>query len=103
MKAKILAFHKRHPYHYVNGGKVMFIVFCVIVQADPDKAYNVPFLGLSANKKLMLFPLPFLHQEAPSPGDPVSWIENTYASSKTEFPLKKWVHVGCEVHKLNNF
>ncbi|WOG97868.1 hypothetical protein DCAR_0417209 [Daucus carota subsp. sativus] len=38
----------------------------------------------------MLFPLPFLHQEAPSPTDPVSWIENTYASSKTDFPLKKW-------------
>ncbi|XP_017246753.1 SH2 domain-containing protein B isoform X2 [Daucus carota subsp. sativus] len=69
----------------------------ILYQADPDKAYNVPFLGLSANKKLMLFPLPFLHQEAPSPTDPVSWIENTYASSKTDFPLKKWVHVGCEV------
>ncbi|KAK1362399.1 SH2 domain-containing protein [Heracleum sosnowskyi] len=69
----------------------------ILNQVDSDKACNVPFLGLSVKKKLMLFPLCFLHQEAPSPGDPLSWIENRCASWKTEFPLKKWVHVGCEV------
>ncbi|XP_017253328.1 SH2 domain-containing protein B [Daucus carota subsp. sativus] len=65
-------------------------------QVNTDGTCSVPFLGLNEKKKLMLFPLSFLHQEAPSPGDQ-SWIENTCASSKTEFPLKKWVHVGCEV------
>ncbi|KAK1399203.1 STAT transcription factor [Heracleum sosnowskyi] len=65
-------------------------------QVDTDGTCNVPFLGLNEKKKLLLFPLRFLHQEAPGTGDQ-SWMENTCASSKTEFPLKKWVHIGCEV------
>ncbi|KAL8148742.1 SH2 domain-containing protein B-like [Apium graveolens] len=65
-------------------------------QVGTDGACSLPFLGLNEKKKLLLFPFSFLHQEAPSIGDK-SWMENTCASSKSEFPLKKWVHVGCEV------
>lgn len=70
---------------------------CVLVmQVHPDTTCSVPFLVLNEKKKLMLSPLHFLHHEAPSPGD--SWLpENTCASAKIEFPMKKWVHVGCEV------
>lgn len=69
------------------------------MQVDTDGTCSVPFLGLNEKKKLLLFPLGFLHQEAPSAGDQL-WMENRCASSKSEFPLKKWVHVGCEVYKL---
>lgn len=46
---------------------------------------------------MMLLPLLFLHKEAPDPGNSSSVTQVPYASADTEFPLEKWVHVGCEV------
>ncbi|KAK4493298.1 hypothetical protein RD792_017823, partial [Penstemon davidsonii] len=54
----------------------------------------VPFLGLDEKKRMVLFPLLFLHEEAPYPDNPTSFV---YASAEIEFPVKKWIHVGCEV------
>ncbi|KAE9457969.1 hypothetical protein C3L33_10128, partial [Rhododendron williamsianum] len=57
----------------------------------------VPFLVLDEEKKMMLFPLLFLHKEAPSPHNSTAWVEIPHASTKTAFSFAKWVHVGCEV------
>lgn len=66
-------------------------------QLHPDIAGSVPFIALNKNKQIMLFPLLFLHHKAPSPGDSTAWTEVLCAPAKTEVPLKKWVHIGCEV------
>ncbi|KAI8552375.1 hypothetical protein RHMOL_Rhmol06G0261700 [Rhododendron molle] len=57
----------------------------------------VPFLVLDKEKKMMLFPLLFLHKEAPSPHNSTAWVEIPHASAKIAFSFAKWVHVGCEV------
>ncbi|XP_057949771.1 SH2 domain-containing protein B-like isoform X5 [Malania oleifera] len=69
----------------------------IIRQMHSDVAYNVPFLVINGRKKMTLMPLLFLHKEAPNSNKSTSWMESPYASADTEFPLKKWVHVGCEV------
>lgn len=61
---------------------------------------SAPFLVLDENKKMMLLPLTLLHKEAPDPADTSSWTEVPNVSTKSEFPLGKWVHVGCEVRFL---
>ncbi|CAK9134178.1 unnamed protein product [Ilex paraguariensis] len=66
-------------------------------QVHPNITGTVPFLVLNEKKALMLFPLLFLHQEAPSSANSTLWAEVPHTSSKIEFPLKKWLHVGCEV------
>ncbi|OVA02476.1 SH2 domain [Macleaya cordata] len=58
---------------------------------------DAPFLVLNKEKKLTLLPLLFLHEEAPCPANYTSWTEVPCASAVIEFPLAKWVHVGCEV------
>lgn len=58
---------------------------------------SAPFLVLDDNKKMMLLPLTLLHKEAPDPVNISSWTEVPNVSTKAEFPLQKWVHVGCEV------
>lgn len=75
------------------------------MQLHPGINCSVPFLVLNEQKKLMLFPLVFLHQEAPTPGDSTLFKENTCASATIEFPVNKWVHVGCEVYytQFTNF
>ncbi|KAG8386492.1 hypothetical protein BUALT_Bualt03G0154200 [Buddleja alternifolia] len=90
---------------YVQLGFICFqvgIVLKVMVLVSgfaksPDVTSNVPFLWLDEKKKLMLFPLLFLHQEAPDRDNSTPWMGVPCASTKIEFPLKKWVHVGCEV------
>ncbi|KAL8031952.1 hypothetical protein ABFX02_13G062000 [Erythranthe guttata] len=69
----------------------------ILVQKQPDVASSVPFLRLDEKKKMKLFPLLFLHEDAPNPDNYVPWAGIPCASTEIEFPLKKWVHVGCEV------
>ncbi|XP_042515838.1 SH2 domain-containing protein A-like [Macadamia integrifolia] len=71
----------------------------IIRQVNSDIEDDAPFLVLNEEKKMMLFPFSFLHNEAPNPGDSTSWIGVPSASSKIECPLDKWVHVGCEVSR----
>ncbi|XP_057766352.1 SH2 domain-containing protein A isoform X2 [Salvia miltiorrhiza] len=69
----------------------------ILVQKHPDVTCNMPFLYLDDKKKMKLFPLLFMHKEAPSPDNPTPSTEIPCASTEIEFPMKKWVHVGCEV------
>lgn len=70
------------------------------MQEHPDIASNAPFLLLDEQSRIMLFPLIFLHQEASSPSNAISWKQIPCASNKNEFPVKKWVHIACEVQIL---
>lgn len=67
------------------------------MQVHSDIAGSPPFLVLNEKKKMMLLPLLYLHREAPCPGNSDSWSEVPSASAEVDFPLKRWVHVGCEV------
>lgn len=67
----------------------------IIQQVHSDIADSAPFLVLNEKKRMMLLPLPLLHKEAPDPGN--SSTEVPHASMEIEFPLEKWIHVGCEV------
>ncbi|KAI8552363.1 hypothetical protein RHMOL_Rhmol06G0260900 [Rhododendron molle] len=69
----------------------------IIRQMHSETACSVPFLVLDEENKMMLFPLLFLHKEAPSPPNPTSGVEVPHASAKIAFSFDKWVHVGCEV------
>ncbi|KAK6134438.1 hypothetical protein DH2020_031817 [Rehmannia glutinosa] len=69
----------------------------LLVQKHPDVTSSVPFLWLDDNKKMKLFPLLFLHEEAVVPDNSIPGTEVPCASTDIEFPMKKWVHVGCEV------
>lgn len=81
-------------FHGVKAGLPRVIL---VTQVHPDIACTFPFLSLHENKKMMLSPLLFLHQEAPTPSNSIPWSEVPCAASKMDFPLMKWVHVGCEV------
>ncbi|KAK6934099.1 hypothetical protein RJ641_034254 [Dillenia turbinata] len=59
-----------------------------------DGTDMIPFLVLNEKRKMTLFPL---CKEAPVPCGFTSSNEILYASFETEFPLEKWVHVGCEI------
>lgn len=69
----------------------------IIQQAHSDTSSSVPFLALNKEKHMMLFPLLFLHKEAPDQENSASLTEIPCACSEIEFPTDKWVHVGCEV------
>lgn len=66
------------------------------MQKHPNVTSSVPFLYLDDKKRMKLFPLLLIHKEAPDPDRPVQSAVPC-ASSEIEFPVKKWVHVGCEV------
>ena len=68
------------------------------LQVHSDITGSAPFLVLNEKKKMMLLPLLYLHREALYPGNSTSWTEVPSASAEVDFPLKRWVHVGCEVH-----
>ncbi|GFQ06423.1 hypothetical protein PHJA_002786300 [Phtheirospermum japonicum] len=74
-----------------------FFPSAVLVQNHPDVTSSVPFLWLDEKKRLKLYPLLFLHEEAPGTTNPIAWTDVPCASTEFEFPVKKWVHVGCEV------
>lgn len=70
------------------------------MQKHPEVTSSVPFLYLDDRKKMKLFPLLFIHKEAPDPDNRIPWTGVPCASTEIEFPVKKWVHVGCEVFGL---
>lgn len=65
----------------------------ILRQVRSDIKDSAPFLILKESKKIMLFSC----NEALDPGNCTSWTQVPYASADIEFPLEKWVHVGCEV------
>ncbi|KAG5546012.1 hypothetical protein RHGRI_018249 [Rhododendron griersonianum] len=69
----------------------------ILRQMHSEIARCVPFLVLDEEKKMILFPLLFLHKEAPSPHNSTAWVEIPHASAKIAFSFAKWVHIGCEV------
>ncbi|XP_021895061.1 uncharacterized protein LOC110812561 isoform X1 [Carica papaya] len=71
----------------------------IIRQVHMDMSVSAPFLVLNENKMMMLLPLTLLHREAPDPGNTASWTEVPNVPMKIEFPLEKWIHVGCEVSR----
>ncbi|XP_010476838.1 PREDICTED: uncharacterized protein LOC104756028 [Camelina sativa] len=71
----------------------------IIRQVHSDMSVSAPFLVLDDKKKMMLLPLTLLHKEAPDPVNISSWTEVPNVSTIAEFPLQKWVHVGCEVSR----
>ncbi|GMH24243.1 hypothetical protein Nepgr_026086 [Nepenthes gracilis] len=68
----------------------------VLRQMNLATTDSAPLLVLNEEKKLILFPLHFLLKESPNPSDS-TLMEVPCASSEVEFPMEKWVHVGCEV------
>lgn len=73
------------------------IFLSLFSQTTSDVREDVPFLALSEENKLILFPLVLLHKEASSAGSSFPWTDLTHVSAMNECPLEKWVHVGCEV------
>ncbi|XP_010274602.1 PREDICTED: uncharacterized protein LOC104609879 [Nelumbo nucifera] len=69
----------------------------IIRQSDIEG--DAPFLVLNEEKKMTLFPLLSLHEEAPHPRNSTSLFKIPCISSEVECPLEKWVHVGCEASK----
>ncbi|KAK9076257.1 hypothetical protein SSX86_004590 [Deinandra increscens subsp. villosa] len=65
----------------------------ILHQHNSDINSSAPFLALTANKEMMLYPIHSIPQEAPHSNQ----MEIPHAKSKTEVPLNKWVHIGCEV------
>ncbi|XP_039171653.1 SH2 domain-containing protein A isoform X3 [Eucalyptus grandis] len=66
-------------------------------QVNSDVKDGFPILVLNGDKRLTL--LPPLPPQKESPDSEVSPFssEKSYASSDSEFPFGKWVHVGCQV------
>jgi len=66
------------------------------LQIHSDISESAPFLVINDNKRINILPVLHLHEEAPvtcmGP-----WTEVPHVTVDFEFPLEKWVHVGCEV------
>ena len=66
------------------------------MQIHSDISESAPFLVINDNKRINVLPVLYLHEEAPvtcmGP-----WTEVPHVTVDFEFPLEKWVHVGCEV------
>lgn len=71
------------------------------MQVHSDISGSAPFLVLNEKKIMMLLPLTHVHKEAPDPGNSALSTEVPHASMETEFPLEKWIHIGCEVCSKN--
>ncbi|XP_057447646.1 SH2 domain-containing protein B-like isoform X3 [Lotus japonicus] len=69
----------------------------IIQQVYSDISQSAPFLVINENKRINILPVLHLHEEAPDIGNISSWTEVPHATADFEFPLEKWVHVGCEV------
>lgn len=68
----------------------------VLHQHHSETSSNAPFLVLTANKEMVVYPIHFVPQEAPITSD---GMEILSARTKTEFkfPLNKWVHIGFQM------
>lgn len=68
----------------------------ILHQIHSDISESAPFLVINNNKRINVLPVLYLHEEAPvtcmGP-----WTEVPHVTVDFEFPLEKWVHVGCEV------
>ncbi|XP_027354900.1 SH2 domain-containing protein A-like isoform X2 [Abrus precatorius] len=69
----------------------------IIQQVYSDISESAPFLVINDNKRINMLPVLLLHEEAPDTGNINSWADISHATVDFEFPLEKWVHVGCEV------
>ncbi|KAI3918570.1 hypothetical protein MKX01_041890 [Papaver californicum] len=69
----------------------------IIRQIHSGVEGDASFLVLNKEKQLTLLPLLFLHEEATQSSDSVLWAEVPSVTTEFEFPLEKWIHVGCEV------
>lgn len=69
----------------------------IIRQMPTEGEIEVPFLALNKENKLSLFPLMFLHKEAPSLGSACMWMDMPHICTEIDCPREKWVHIGCEV------
>ncbi|XP_072986319.1 SH2 domain-containing protein A-like isoform X1 [Typha latifolia] len=69
----------------------------ILRQVTVEIQDDVPFLALSEQNKLILFPLMNLHKEAPTSGSSFSWTNMPHVSAAIECSREKWVHIGCEV------
>ncbi|KAI7746679.1 hypothetical protein M8C21_018291, partial [Ambrosia artemisiifolia] len=65
----------------------------ILYQHNSDISSSAPFLALTADKEMVLYPIRFIAQEATNSDE----MEIPSAKSKIEVPLNKWVHIGCEV------
>ncbi|KAJ9537740.1 hypothetical protein OSB04_030473, partial [Centaurea solstitialis] len=67
----------------------------LIRQQHSDSFSHAPFLVLTANKEMVVYPIHFVPQEASTP---IEQMESLNARTKIEFkfPLNKWVRVGFE-------
>lgn len=66
------------------------------LQIHSDISESAPFLVINDKKRINVLPVLYLHEEAPvtcmGP-----WTEVPHVTVDFEFPLEKWIHVGCEV------
>ncbi|CAJ2656978.1 unnamed protein product [Trifolium pratense] len=68
----------------------------ILHQIHSDISESGPFLVINDNKRINVLPVLYLHQEAPVTWTG-PWTEVPHVTVDFEFPLEKWVHVGCEV------
>ncbi|KAI5420344.1 SH2 domain-containing protein A isoform X1 [Lathyrus oleraceus] len=68
----------------------------ILHQVHDDISESAPFLVISDNNRINVFPVLYLHEGAPATCMS-SWTEVPHATVDFEFPLEKWVHIGCEV------
>ena len=73
------------------------------MQEHIDINSSVPFLLLNEKKKMMLLPVIFLHKEASMLVGLNPLTEVPSVVTQFDIPLKKWVHVGCEVCNMSVF
>ncbi|KAL3503053.1 hypothetical protein ACH5RR_037502 [Cinchona calisaya] len=69
----------------------------ILHQEHPDITSSVPFLLLNEKKKMMLFPVLFLHKEASMFSSLNPLTEGPSVVTQFNFPMKKWLHVECVV------
>lgn len=65
-----------------------------------DSSSMTPFLILSEWNRLKIMPLTTLHKadEGSSPGSSSSANVVPHEYLDVDFPMEKWVHIGCEVY-----
>lgn len=69
----------------------------LIKQVRSDTTESAPFLVLNEKKEMVMLPFTIFGKEDSKPAYSDRRKDVPQLSSKTEFPLAKWVHIGCEV------
>ncbi|KAL3508811.1 hypothetical protein ACH5RR_028212 [Cinchona calisaya] len=81
---------------YLNYSTSYSLPCTILHQEHTDITSSVPFLLLTEKKKMMLFPVLFLHKEALMLVNLNMLAEVPRVFTQMDFPMNKWVHVGCE-------